>query len=412
MAWYLRLRETEKFKAHSAQEKMHRMTKEYDKQTTRAQFVERDTKSEVLEAEIVQFKVDKALASEIQSILKEYRGMKKDQEVHHTSQFGGPLSAPAPAAVKFFGSGHIRFLHDPGNRHAEWALNGRVYSLSWEIWYIYRERNMYGLEKELEEQAGVWWRQYDPASVGVQEQKQQAGATRSSKPSDNIDRAAQVDFLFDPKKRHDYRGLEEHITRLTEETLKMDPSRKLARERKQHSWVKGEEKEEVLTRTSNSCNVKTQECEQQVGATQGSELSPKIGKEVLPQGEKGRSEAGPGPSTLVHRSRIFQDATSAVTDDATHEDLFLRNFLESHHQRMRAHIKKERPKQADRIKQAEQAAELEVRPADAASTSARPAPQPPTAGVRPTNTSDAPLESDPDYKEVQERFQTADYDIK
>jgi hypothetical protein len=104
-AWYLRLRETEKFKAHSAQEKMHRMTKEYDEQTTRAQFVERDTKSEVLEAEIVQFKVDKALASEIQSILKEYRGMKKDQEVHHTSQFGGPLSAPAPAAVKLFGSG-------------------------------------------------------------------------------------------------------------------------------------------------------------------------------------------------------------------------------------------------------------------------------------------------------------------
>jgi hypothetical protein len=176
--------------------------------------------------------------------------------------------------------------------------------------------------------------------------------------------------------------------------------------------VKGEEKEEVLTRTSNSCNVKTQECEQQVGATQGSELSPKIGKEVLPQGEKGRSEAGPGPSTLVHRSRIFQDATSAVTDDATHEDLFLKNFLESHHQRMRAHIKKERPKQADRIKQAEQAAELEVRPADAASTSARPAPQSPTAGVRPSNTSDAPLKSDPDYKEVQERFQTADYDIK
>ena len=167
-----------------------------------------------------------------------------------------------------------------------------------------------------------------------------------------------------------------------------------------------------MTGASISGNLETQEREQQAGATQGNELPPKIGKEVPPQGEEGRSEAGPGPSTLAHRSRGFQEAVAAIADDATHEELFLKNFLESHHRHMRAHIEKERTQHAECIQQAEHAAELEARPVEKAFTSPRPAPQPSLARARPSDTDNVPLESNPEYRQAKAQFRTADDDIK
>jgi len=116
-----------------------------------------------------------------------------------------------------------------------------------------------------------------------------------------------------------------------------------------------------------------------------SEEPPKIVKEVPRYSTEGKCEAGPGPSTLANRSRSFQDAISATVDDvpatavdSTHEELFLKNFLEAHHQRMRAHAAKERSQQAERIQQAGQAGqafELEAQSPDATFTTPRPAPQ-------------------------------------
>jgi hypothetical protein len=200
-----------------------------------------------------------------------------------------------------------------------------------------------------------------------------------------------IRFLFDPEHRLDHRGLEEHITKLAEEIHNQYPSRKTA-DIEARLWdeaIKIREDDELYTmiREMDQTTIGTnresylgpnRRAPSVIGARSqkqqtGGFLSTKRGYEQprtlkhisdarpvsLLSGTEARCAAGPGPSTLAHRSRNLTSANSLTTDPCTSDDPSSDVFSTAHQERMR-HL--ERTEHTQRMAQAARAAEAEAEP--------------------------------------------------